>query len=200
MKKKLKTESWYDGKLYDILFSPLLVDLRKKIAGLIPAGRVLEIGCGTGELAGYINTNTEYYGIDLSGKMIERARKKKNNHGATFILGDVFEYHVEKKFDYVVFSLLLHSIDNILAEKLLVWAKENSEHIIIADYKIPQPDISAGKIIIKVIEVLAGRDHYQCFKKYKINNGISFFAEKSSMKKLAEENYGMFQIVKLGPG
>lgn len=91
---------------------------------LIPEGlRVLELGCGTGNLLG--NLKPAYgVGIDFSAKMIERAREKWpdctfivsniENRAACGSAGPVYE-SVEKPFDAIILSDLLGNLSDIQA-------------------------------------------------------------------------------------
>lgn len=47
---------------------------------LLPDGKIIEIGCGTGrDAAHFVNLNYEYSGIDASERLIEMAQKKVPN-------------------------------------------------------------------------------------------------------------------------
>ena len=76
-----KTQARYNriAPVYDLMeisaerrFSPW----RKKLWSLIPDGRVLEVGVGTGKNFPYHPAQAEVTGIDLSDRMLDRARQK----------------------------------------------------------------------------------------------------------------------------
>lgn len=77
-----KTQARYDriAPVYDVMewvteitaFHPW----RQKLWSLVPAGRVLEVGVGTGKNFRYHPEQTEVVGIDLSQRMLAQARKK----------------------------------------------------------------------------------------------------------------------------
>ena len=51
--------------------------------------KMLDVGCGTGEILNTIATNSDnYFGIDLSEKMIEIAKTKNNSNNITYLVGD----------------------------------------------------------------------------------------------------------------
>jgi SAM-dependent methyltransferase len=79
--------SWYDGFVYDKLFTPLTTWLMDYISEVIPdKSTVLEVGCGPGSLALELSGKCAYVtGIDLSGKMIAYAMKRKAKMGITNI-------------------------------------------------------------------------------------------------------------------
>src|ERR1700759_1712608 len=73
---------------------------------LIPPGkRVLELGCGTGELLAALEPS-HGVGIDFSGKVLERARARHAH--LQWILGDVEDpatlAQLEGPFDYIVIA------------------------------------------------------------------------------------------------
>src|SRR5579872_2382361 len=65
-------------------------------------GSLLDLGCGQGVLARHLPDKVEYWGVDLSKKLIEEAKKRtgaKKNH---FLVGDAAKISLEKKdFDTV---------------------------------------------------------------------------------------------------
>ncbi len=69
---------------------------------LIPKNKkILEIGCGTGDLLNFLLPSTGV-GIDISEGMITIARQKYPH--LQFETGAIFDYHCEMKFDYIVLS------------------------------------------------------------------------------------------------
>lgn len=73
--------------------------------------KVLEIGCGTGALAGKLQENhPDYTAIDLSPVSIEKA--KKDFPDVKFIVGDFMEYQTDEKFNTIaLFDSLEHFAD-----------------------------------------------------------------------------------------
>ncbi len=61
---------------------------------------LLDIACGTGEQASLLSGKYRVTGMDLSESMIEIARKKARK--AEFITGDMFDFHLNQKFDAIV--------------------------------------------------------------------------------------------------
>ena len=82
---------------------------------LIPEGaRVLELGCGTGELLGRLKPRYGV-GIDFSESMVETARRRHPDF--TFLVGDCedddFVSSLEGTFDYIVLSDTIGYLDDI---------------------------------------------------------------------------------------
>ena len=106
----------------------------KNILGLYdldnPKTRILDIGVASGELAELYLSNQSFTGVDISSKMIRKA--KKRIPGANFIKGDgeslLFE---DNYFDLVVLSEVLYYMKNPI-------------HCLLEVYRVLKP----GKILI----------------------------------------------------
>lgn len=86
-------------------------ELERYLRFLIPYNSsVIEIGCGTGELLAAIKPGRGF-GIDISPKMVEIARKKFPN--LQFEIGDLENIQVEEKFDYVILVETIGHVDDI---------------------------------------------------------------------------------------
>ncbi len=89
--------------------------LRKTIGG-IKFSSCLEIGCGMGKNTAYLSNKTRnILAIDISRQMLAVALRKKYKGPVEFIQADVSKTwpEKEKKFDLVVFSLVLEHFKNI---------------------------------------------------------------------------------------
>lgn len=84
---------------------------------------VLDVGCGTGVLVEYIlkfiGQKGSYLGVDISSKMIERAKEKyKGIKNVNFICNDVLELSFEDCFDAIIcYSVFPHIDDKEAAIK-----------------------------------------------------------------------------------
>lgn len=93
-----KTLGWDKGK-QDLRFSILTsqYDIRGK--------KILDIGCGFGDLNGFLDRRGygyEYCGIDMVEDLLNEG--KKVYPGKRFILGDFLDYEFDEIFDYAVAS------------------------------------------------------------------------------------------------
>ena len=76
----------------------------------------LEVGCGTGKNTGWLLTRTnDITAVDLSEKMIAKAKEKINSNKVNFIVADINKDwdFTEKKFGLISFSLVLEHIENL---------------------------------------------------------------------------------------
>ncbi len=85
--------------------------LEKYFRHCIPPGKkVIEIGCGTGELLASVRPSVGV-GVDLSAKMIEIARQQFPDF--TYIESDVENLSLNDTFDYIILSDLLCSLRDV---------------------------------------------------------------------------------------
>lgn len=92
--------------------------------------RILEIGCGNGNLAYDVSKKSKsYLGVDIDKKNIIFAKKNYSNEGLKFLLADATKYDFKEEFDVIILSNVLEHIKfrksflkNIkqLAPKLLI--------------------------------------------------------------------------------
>ncbi len=91
----------------------------------------LEIGCGTGKNTEWLMTKAHrVLAIDLSEKMLSKAKDKIKSDTVRFILADItndWDFIKNEKFDLVTFSLVLEHIKDLdgIFEKLTSVVSEN---------------------------------------------------------------------------
>lgn len=97
---KWKKKAWY-----------YYAQLKQLCQKFVPSGkRVLEIGCGTGDILAALQPKVGV-GIDISGEMIKRARRK--HPGFIFKRQNVEELSLKQKFDYVVLVDIVDHLPDI---------------------------------------------------------------------------------------
>ena len=106
------------ARFYDIFTVPMDVlgfeKWRKMLFSEIPEGFILEIGVGTGKnIEFYPEINREYFGIDISQKMLDRAELKAKKHGKKVDLVQMDAENMqlpEGKFNCIVASCVFCSV------------------------------------------------------------------------------------------
>lgn len=115
--------------IYDALESGMELRARKWRADLwarVPAGRVLELGAGTGKNIPYYPRNAEIIATDISPRMLERARRRAYRLGVAVDLRVADAQQLpfpDQSFDTVVTTFVFCSIPDparALAEALRV--------------------------------------------------------------------------------
>ncbi len=128
--------------------------LRKRMADLLPlheGDAVLDVGCGTGDLAielvKHIGSPGKIVGIDGSEEMIARARQKVQRHHLPI------EFRVERaeelsfpdhSFDVVVSSLVFHALPGsrkLSALAAIARVLKEGGHLIIIDFLNPSGQV-----------------------------------------------------------
>jgi len=108
----IQKSSWdskkYEGK-HDYVY-----DYGKSVVALLdpqPHERVLDIGCGTGQLTEYINQQAwEVVGIDQSDEMIAKARQ--NYPSLSFLVADACKMRFDTPFDAIFSNAAFHWISD----------------------------------------------------------------------------------------
>jgi ubiquinone/menaquinone biosynthesis C-methylase UbiE len=99
-----------------------------------PGQKVLEIGCGTGELLASLNPSTGV-GIDLSGEMINRAARRFPE--LCFIQADAHELAFDETFDIIILSDLLNDLWDVQSVfKNLRYISHPKTRVIINTYSL----------------------------------------------------------------
>lgn len=77
-----------------------------RITELASAGKVLELGIGTGRLAvPLVGRGIEVHGVDASGEMVEKLRQKPDGEGIPVVLGDFASVDAGRGFSLVVLAV-----------------------------------------------------------------------------------------------
>ena len=83
--------------------------------------RVLEIGCSTGNIArAFIRHKVSYTGVDIDEPAIAYARAKfRKQANFRFLCGDMRVCDLPQPFDFILFSGVLHHLDDRAAREML---------------------------------------------------------------------------------
>jgi SAM-dependent methyltransferase len=119
--------------IWQVLKKPALYDFVQWIAGTPrihrefiqyfvrphKGARVLDVGCGTGDLLGCLN-EVEYVGLDFNEDYIATAQERHSSKGA-FLVGnaETLANQIVGKFDFILAIGLLHHLDDRGASSLL---------------------------------------------------------------------------------
>jgi SAM-dependent methyltransferase len=93
-------------------------------AGVTAEARVLEIGCGAGFSAAYLQGHyRRYVGVDYSTELIDLARRYNAHPEAAFHVADAARFQPGERFDLVFMIGVLHHFDDIgeLLMRIRAW-------------------------------------------------------------------------------
>ena len=176
---------------YATIIDPLLRDVRLytvAFAGMKAGDRVLDVCCGTGDqVFHYAGEGITPVGIDLDAHMLELARRDKRNRvfrNASFQIADAQNLPFKDGlFDYASISLALHekkqeTRNRVISEMKRVVKREGA--LIFIDYSVPLPEnLLSG--FVRIVEFIAGRTHYRCFKDYLARGGLDVLLRENHL-------------------
>lgn len=180
--------------VYRFLIDPLLFSSHNCAASLVQKNEnVLDVACGNGTLSLLIeeNTGSRVTGIDIDPDILGaamKAAKRKKKSQTRFMLMDAtnLSSFAEKEFDVAIISLAIHQFAPADGLKVLKEMKRVAGKIIVIDYGWP---MKSGFFwwMTKLIERIAGGDHYRNFKQYMQNGGIDPLLKKTGL--IVSESY-----------
>ena len=182
---------------YATVIDPLLRNIRAYIlefSGMKSGDRVLDVCCGTGDQAvHYAKRGIFATGVDLSPGMIKLAEKNKRKHGlenVSFQIADSTNLPFKDEFfGYASISFALHEQGRATRDRTISEMKrvvKKGGILVFIDFPIPLPG-NLYAYLIKTIEFLAGRQHYEHFRDYVEQGGLDAILKKNQ---LAEDKRG----------
>jgi SAM-dependent methyltransferase len=105
--------------------------------------RVLEIGCSTGNIASaFLNKPIQYVGLDIDNAAISYAQHKfRHQSNFVFYHAELCDCKLDNPFDYIVFSGVLHHMDDITAKRNIMLSKSllrDNGRILVSDPLLPR--------------------------------------------------------------
>jgi demethylmenaquinone methyltransferase/2-methoxy-6-polyprenyl-1,4-benzoquinol methylase len=176
----MNTDYDFIAKLYDpLLYFPLKsirLTVLKELAGC-KNKKILDLCCGTGNQLKILSENgfTDLHGLDISEAMLKVA--KKNNLPIKIYTEDAAKTSFkDESIDIIIISFAIHekerkTQENIIKEAYRLIKKKG--FILVADYDFNDKTRKLVKTGIRIIEWIAGKEHYTNFRSYIKNNGLS---------------------------
>ena len=90
-----------------------------------PQAKVVDVGCGPGDVLNYLPKGIDYYGLDISPEYIARARHSFGNRGRFFVgTADTLIHTAELQgSDLILCTGLLHHLDDVEADGVFAFAR-----------------------------------------------------------------------------
>jgi SAM-dependent methyltransferase len=127
---------------------------------------ILEVGCSVGNIAAaFPGRCVDYVGLDIDEHAIHYAREKfRRQPGFSFICGELCRQKFPHDFDFIVFSGVLHHLDDAAAATLLEFSQgilSANGTLVVSDPVQPRPTDGA---LIKVYRKLERGKHVRSFE------------------------------------
>jgi ubiquinone/menaquinone biosynthesis C-methylase UbiE len=193
---------------YASVVDPILKDLRICVTKLLEIqadDRVLDVCCGTGNQVFYYEQEGAIAtGVDDNSKMLKISEKNKNKQrlkNVTFHLASATKLPFpDDYFDCASISLGLHEMKRDHREKAVSEMKrvvKRGGALIFADFKVPLLQNRIG-YLIRVVEFIAGKDNYKCFKDYLSQGGLDQILKENQLQPQTETllKLGTLQIIR----
>jgi len=146
--------------------------------------KILDVGCGTGELLDFLNPNFGF-GIDVSEGMIDEANKKYNKENLRFEVGDA-ENLEEKDYDFILLIDVVEHFSDI--RKVFSELKKFDSKIIVS---FINPIFEPGLMIMEKLKMKLEEGPH---KRISIGGMKKLFRENGF--RILKEKYELFGLVK----
>jgi len=147
---------------------------------------ILDLCCGTGNQIKLLSKHgfSNLSCLDISDSMLEIA--KRGDSSIQIYKEDATKTNFDNaSFDVVMISFAIHEKDRNTQQALMNEAyriiKEDG-FLLVVDYVFDNKTTKFGKILIRLIERIAGGEHDRNFKNYIQNKGLSSLIKKDKFK------------------
>jgi demethylmenaquinone methyltransferase/2-methoxy-6-polyprenyl-1,4-benzoquinol methylase len=185
----MKSNYGFIAKIYDPIFYLALKPIRIAVMNelLKYKGKIiLDLCCGTGNQIKLLSKHgfRNLYCLDMSDSMLEIAKRSDSsikiyNEDATKTsFNDAW-------FDVVIISFAIHEKDRNTQQALINEAYrviKKDGFMLVVDYVFDNKTTKYGRILISMIERIAGSEHYRNFKNYIQNKGLLSLINKDKFK------------------
>jgi len=188
-RSKMKSNNGFIAKIYDPIFYLALKPIRIAVMNELLKYKekiILDLCCGTGNQIkllskhGFRNLSC----LDISDSMLEIA--KRGNSSIKISKEDATNTNFDDaSFDVVILSFAIHEKDRNTQQALMNEAYriiKKDGLMLVVDYVFDNKTTKFGKILVSIIERIAGGEHDRNFKNYIQNEGLSSLIEKDKFK------------------
>ena len=177
------------AKIYDTIFYLPLKPIRIEVMNELLKYKekvILDLCCGTGNQLNLLSKHgfRNLYCLDISDSMLEIA--KRSNSSIKIYNEDAIKTSFDNaSFDVVIISFAIHEKDRNTQQALIDEAYriiKKDGFMLVVDYVFDNKTTKFGRIVISMIERIAGGEHYINFKSYIQNDGLLSLIEKDKFK------------------
>ncbi|MBN1348151.1 class I SAM-dependent methyltransferase [candidate division KSB1 bacterium] len=188
----MKKEYSIYAKLYDPILYFAIKSIRKAVMHELSEFKdmaIIDICCGTGNQLKLLSKNgfKNLHCLDISESMLDVAQQ--GDHPIKFYAEDATKMSFENEmFDVAILSFAIHEKDRKTQENLMCEAYrilKNKGIMLVVDYVSDSETAYPGKTAIRLIEWIAGGEHYKNFKNYIENDGLRGLINTEKFKRLS---------------
>ena len=185
----MKSNYGFTAKIYDPIFYLPLKSIRIAVMNELLKYKekvILDLCCGTGNQLNLLSKHgfRNLYCLDISDSMLEIA--KRNNSSIKIYNENAIKTSFNNaSFDIVIISFAIHEKDRNTQQALIDEAYriiKKGGFMLVVDYVFDNKTTKFGRIVINIIERIAGREHYINFKSYIQKDGLLSLIEKDKFK------------------
>ena len=188
-RSKMKSNNGFIAKIYDPIFYLALKPIRIAVMNELLKYKekiILDLCCGTGNQIKLLSKHgfSNLSCLDISDSMLEIA--KRGNSSIKIYKEDATKTNFDNvSFDVVIISFAIHEKDRNTQQGLINEAYriiKKDGFLLVVDYVFDNKTTKFSKILIRLIERIAGGEHDRNFKNYIQNKGLSSLIKKDKFK------------------
>lgn len=185
----MKSNYGFIAKIYDPIFYLALKSIRIAVMNELLKYKkkiILDLCCGTGNQIKLLSKHgfRKLYCLDISDSMLEIA--KRTDSSVKIYNEDATKTNFDNaSFDVVIISFAIHEKDRNTQQALISEAYriiKKDAFMLVVDYVFDNKTTKYGRILVSVIERIAGSEHYRNFKNYIQNKGLLSLIKKDKFK------------------
>ena len=185
----MKSNYGFIARIYDPIFYLALKPIRIAVMNELleyKEKRILDLCCGTGNQLKLLSKHgfRNLYCLDISDSMLEIA--KRSDSSIKIYNEDATKTNFDNaSFDVVIISFAIHEKDRNTQQALINEAYriiKKDGLMLVADYVFDNKTTKFSRILISIIERIAGGEHYRNFKNYIHNKGLLSLIKKDKFK------------------
>ncbi|MEA3454297.1 MAG: class I SAM-dependent methyltransferase [Candidatus Caldatribacteriota bacterium] len=185
----MKSNYGFTAKIYDPIFYLPLKSIRIAVMNELLKYKekvILDLCCGTGNQLNLLSKHgfRNLYCLDISDSMLEIV-KRSNSSIKIYNENAIKTSFNNASFDVVIISFAIHEKDRNTQQALIDEAYriiKKDGFMLVVDYVFDNKTTKFGRIVINIIERIAGGEHYINFKSYIQNDGLLSLIEKDKFK------------------
>jgi len=177
------------AKIYDpifyLAFKPIRIAVMNELLKY-KEKMILDLCCGTGNQIKLLSKHgfRNLYCLDISDSMLEIA--KRTDSSVKIYNEDATKTNFDNaSFDVVIISFAIHEKDRNTQQALINEAYriiKKDGFMLVVDYVFDNKTTKFSRILMSIIERIAGGEHYRNFKNYIQNKGLPSLIKKDKFK------------------